>query len=145
MDEGLPGRCLGRLRLGVGRLIVGATLDDARAQPLDGPDLQLVCIGGNEHRCRDREGLRTVGDAHAVIAGRRRHDAPGPLLRVHADDLVEGAPDFEGANRLDAFQLQVDVAAGLVRECARVLERSGGQVAGKVTSRFLDCLRSDRG
>ena len=98
-------------------------MDDARPQPLDGLDLELVRVLGHTDGRRDSEHAGGVRHPEAVVAGGSRDHAHRSLLGVHRDQLVERPPDLEGPDRLGAFDLQVDVAADLVREGRRVLQR----------------------
>src|SRR4029078_391822 len=88
----------------------------------------------------DLERRRGVGDALPVVARGGGHDAGGPLFGVEAHALGQRAPDLEGADGLDRFDLDVDVAARLVGERARVLEGRRRQVAGKVPRRPVDVV-----
>jgi len=56
-------------------------------------------------------------------------------------DLVQRAPDLEGANRLNRLDLEVDLAAGFIGEGARELERRRRQIRPQVTGGALDVLR----
>src|ERR1700736_3012152 len=51
--------------------------------------------------------------------------------------LCERAPDLEGADGLDRFDLDVYVAPSFVGDRARVLQRGGGKVLGEVARRRL--------
>ena len=62
---------------------------------------------------REHAGLaRRPGHRLAVVAGARRDDAGGVLLRREQRDLVDGAADLEGARPLEVLRLQVDGPPG---------------------------------
>jgi len=137
------------LRLGLHRLQEGFVVAAPRrnhpcAQALDGLHLQLVGVLWHVDRRRDLEDRGRVSDALAVIAGAGGDHPGGALPGQHTHQLVEGAPHLEGAGRLDSLDLDVDVAAGLGGESARVLQRRGCQVRTEVGGRLLDGLRPHR-
>ena len=143
MDEG--GAALVALGLQEGLLVAAAVGHDAGAHALDRFDLQLIGVERDVDGGRDAEGQGGVGDPLAVVAGGGGDDAVGAFLGGHPDHLVERPAHLEGADRLDTFQLQVDLAAGLGGEGARELERRGAEVGGEVGGRLLDGGGGDAG
>src|SRR5882757_7639981 len=83
-----------------------------------------------------------IRDAQAVVARGRGDDTGGAALGRHAHELVQRAADLEGANGLDRLELEMNLAAGLVGEGARVLQWRRLEVRREVARRPLDVRRA---
>ena len=87
---------------------------------------------------RAHSGLaRGPGNRLAVVAGARRHDACGALLRVERRDPVDGAADLEGARPLEVLALQPHLAAGQARQRLRAVDRGDPRDAGDAPARLF--------
>jgi hypothetical protein len=88
---------LGRVRAGdrlehAGIRSLGANLG---TEPPDGRDLRRRRVLRHEHDPVPAQRLQRVGDAEAVIAGRRGHDATLALFRRQGQDLRHRTPRLE--------------------------------------------------
>src|ERR1700682_6269927 len=101
-------------------------------------DLERFCRLRDVHRRGGVEGRGGVRDAHAMVAGRSGDNPRGTLVLGHADQLRQRPADFESANRLDRLDFEVHVAARLLRERVRILQRRGGEVHPQVAGGPVD-------
>src|SRR5439155_8634045 len=92
---------------------------------------------GREHTCfacRPR-------DALTHVAGARRDDAAGEGRGVGRADRVRGAPDLEGADGLQALELEIDLAGGVDDQAD---DRDAHGRARDAGARLLDRLERDQ-
>ena len=87
-------------------------LDDPGAEPLDGAKLGGRRRVHHEHAGRAAGLSRRQGHALGRIPGAHRPDAAGPLRRREVADGVVGAADLERADRLQRFELEIQVSRG---------------------------------
>ena len=113
-------------------------LEDGRSPA---PDV-LHLDGGNMARHADGGGdaqfTCDVGDCHAVVAGGECAYTDLFLLVRQSQDLVGGAAHFEGPDRLQVLQFQIDLRSGLLTERGRIHQRGARDVRADAVCCCLD-------
>ena len=87
---------------------------DASTHALDGRELRLRRVVGDDDRRRNTEDTRHPGDALRHVAGAGRDHTRGELRARSAEDCVGRAAQLERADRLHALELEPDLGRRLV-------------------------------
>ncbi len=87
---------------------------DASTHSLDGCELRLRRVVGDDDRRRDTEDTRHPGDALGHVAGAGRDHTRRELRARRAEDCVGRSAQLEGADRLHALELEPDLGRRLV-------------------------------
>lgn len=114
-----------------GHGVVEGCPDKLNIQPLAAVVLDVVYLdfgsgGWHEDCALDLKAVAAVGDSLGVVAGAGSDDPALPLLLCEASEGGGGSPDFEAADDLEIFSLEVDVGAVLTGEEGGLLERRVG-------------------
>src|SRR5689334_18139461 len=109
--------------------------DRARAQALDRVALRPRRAVRDDDRAGDSEPPRAPRDALRHVARARRPHPGGEPLRGQAEDRVRRAAELERPDRLQALELEVDLAAARIREPH---ERRADGRAGDAAPRLAD-------
>src|SRR5262249_37537304 len=116
--------------------------DHLAAEALDCVDLRAWCVVGNDDRRRHAELAGEPADTLGHVPGAGREDAAGDVLGGRLADRVGGAADLEGADRLQALELQPHLA---VCDVDRELhERRPDRVARDHLAGTLDLRERDQ-
>ncbi len=114
----------------------------ATAQALDGCELCGGRVVGDDDRGRNTERARHPRHTLGHVARARGHDSFGELGAWCAEDRVRGAAQLEGADRLQALELEPDLRRGVVQVQAD--ERRPDDGVRDPGSRPLDVLERDQ-
>jgi hypothetical protein len=112
------------------------------AEALDGRELRLGRMIGDDHGEGDAQLARRPADALRHVAGARRQDAGGEAVARRLRHRVVGAPDLEGADRLEVLELEVDLGRRVVHREADERRAHGG--AGDCLARAADVRERDQ-
>ena len=102
--------------VGFGQALAGgdADIDDLRAHGKRGGALDGGRVRGHHDDCLCADFARGVGDALGVVAAGVSDDAAGDFFRGELEDLVGRAANFECADGLEGFGLEIDFLLGAV-------------------------------
>ena len=89
--------------------LVVRRLHDAGAEPFDGAELGLGCGVHHHHAARRTDLARGERDALRGVTGAHGPDALRQLLRAKLSHRVIRAADLERSDRLQRFELEIDV------------------------------------
>jgi hypothetical protein len=115
MDEGAVHGGMGALAEGLPALIV-RSFDDLAAETADGVELGLR--GGFDHEDLRRDAGAASGEGHTLscVAGADGPDSAAALVFREKADSVPGSTNFEGADGLQALELEPDFGGAVVVE-----------------------------
>src|SRR5262245_55597868 len=93
--------------------LVKRDFDNAPAESLDRFDLRVGRSSGRDHCARNAKPARAPRHTLGHVTCRRRNDSALELLRWQVKNCIRGAANLERSNRLQVFELEVDLGRSI--------------------------------